>query len=136
MSKIYDKCGNELPYNYDKDLEPKELEPTNGDTSGCGGKRYNVGKLQWRLMPFDALKGVVRVLEMGAKKYGIGNWQKGMNWLTCWDCLIRHSVAWRNGEDIDPESGENHLSHVMCNALFLLWYQLNGKGKDDRNEGI
>lgn len=109
---------------------------TNGDTSGCGGKRFNVGKLEWHLLPFDTLKGVVQVLMFGKKKYGEGNWQKGMSWITVYNSLIRHVIAWRNGEDIDIESGESHMSHVICNAIFLIWYSINGKGKDDRKEGI
>lgn len=122
----------ELPFNDAKDLEPKGLEPVNGDSSGCGGKRFNQGKLEWHLLPFDALKGVVQVLMFGKQKYGEHNWEKGMGWLTVYNSLIRHVIAWRNGEDKDPESGEHHMSHVICNAVFLLWYSLNGKGKDDR----
>lgn len=107
-------------------------KPVNGDTTGCGGKRFNTGKLQWHLLPIETLKEVVQVLQMGAEKYGLGNWQKGMSWLVCWDCLMRHAIAWRNGETKDTESGLNHLSHVIANAMFLLWYTDHKKGVDDR----
>jgi Domain of unknown function (DUF5664) len=33
--------------------------------------RYNEGKLQWSMIDFKSLEGMVRVLEMGAKKYGL-----------------------------------------------------------------
>jgi hypothetical protein len=108
--------------------------PENGDTSGCGGKRFNVGKPMWQLIPPSALLPSIRVMMLGLKKYGKGNWQKGMSWLTIYDCLIRHASAWREGEDIDPESGENHMAHVICNAMMLIWYALKGRGKDDRRE--
>jgi len=104
----------------------------NGDTSGCGGKRYNQGKLEWHLFPIEVFAGAIRVMMMGKKKYGEYNWQKGMGWLVVYDCLMRHLHAWKEGEDVDSESGELHLSHVACNVLFLLWYYLNKKGLDDR----
>jgi len=104
----------------------------NGDISECGGKRFNQGKLQWSLLPFEALVGVVKVMMAGAKKYGVANWSRGMSWTICYDCAMRHLYAWRTGEDSDSESGESHLSHVICNMLFLIYYSLKGKGKDDR----
>ena len=36
---------------------------------------------------------------------------------------MRHMAAWQAGEDLDPESGRNHLGHAMCNLLQML-YQL------------
>lgn len=111
-------------------------EPINGDTTGCGGKRYNTGKLEWHLLPLETLKDTVKVLMFGKKKYGEGNWQKGMSWLIVYDCAMRHLQAWREGEDIDSESGLSHLSHILCNIIFLIWYNLNGKGKDDRKDAI
>lgn len=120
---------HDLVYNYDKDLPL-----TNGDTSGCGGKRFNTGKLEWHLLPFEALKGTVKVLMFGKTKYGEGNWQKGMGWITVYNSLIRHVIAWRNGEDLDTESGEHHMSHIICNAIFLLWYTIKNKGIDDRKK--
>ena len=35
------------------------------------------------------------------------------------DALLRHLSAWRNGEIVDPESGLNHLQHVVTNAVIL-----------------
>ena len=35
--------------------------------------RYNDGKLQWSMVDFDSLEGLVRVLEYGAKKYSKNN---------------------------------------------------------------
>lgn len=35
--------------------------------------------------------------------------------------LRRHVEAWRNGEDLDKESGEHHLSHALTNLAFLVW---------------
>ena len=34
---------------------------------------------------------------------------------------MRHLVAWRMGEWIDPESKLPHLAHVTWNGIALLW---------------
>ncbi len=45
---------------------------------------------------------------------------------------LRHLTAFARGEDLDPDSGLQHMAHLATNALFLLDYQLNGFGIDNR----
>lgn len=97
--------------------------------------RFNVGKLRWSLLEYSSLESLVRVLEFGAQKYDDENWKKGMKFTQVFNSLMRHLISWRKGEDVDSESGENHLSHVMANAMFLLYYQSSqelSKRFDDR----
>lgn len=96
--------------------------------------RYNEGKLQWSLIDWKSLEGLVRVLEMGAKKYARDNWKKGMPVTQVSESLMRHLFAFMSGEDKDPESGLNHLSHVMCNAMFLEYIMREKPEYDDRKE--
>ena len=97
------------------------------------GYRNDKEKLRWDLVPSDALESVVRVLTAGARKYEARNWEKGMNWSRCFASMMRHTWAWWRGEDLDPESGISHMSHVACNALFLCAYEQRGmKIFDDR----
>ena len=35
------------------------------------------------------------------------------------DALQRHLWAWKEGEQIDPESNKHHLAHAMCCLMFL-----------------
>ncbi len=98
--------------------------------------RFNKGKLNWGLFPMTAAGEVVKVLMYGARKYTVGNWQKGCPWVETWESAMRHMILWRDGEDIDPESGCHHLAHVCCNMLFLLWYWPRKVGQDDRKEQI
>ena len=35
------------------------------------------------------------------------------------DALQRHVWSWKQGEQIDPESGIHHLAHAMCCLMFL-----------------
>lgn len=94
--------------------------------------RYNSGKLSWSMVDFDSLEGLVRVLEYGSKKYSKGNWKKGMPVTQVTESLMRHLFAFLRGEDIDPESGCRHISHVMCNAMFLEYILREKPHYDDR----
>ena len=33
---------------------------------------------------------------------------------------MRHLWAWKEGEQVDSESGKNHLAHAMCCLFFML----------------
>jgi len=91
------------------------------------GVKYDGGKPRYALIPPGVLDPVVKVLTLGAEKYS------GDNWMRVDDCgrryysaLMRHLEAWRSGESTDPESGLPHLAHVVCNAFFLLWFDMRG----------
>lgn len=96
------------------------------------GDRYNDGKLQWTLVSWKALIPMVKVLEFGAKKYSEWNWAKGLSWTKTCDSLLRHTYAFLEGEDNDPESKLEHVGHIMCNAMFLSYMFLFRKDLDDR----
>jgi hypothetical protein len=93
------------------------------------GKKFDTGKLRWDLLPLDCIEEVVKILTFGANKYGPNNWQ-GVEEDRYFAALMRHLSASRQGEMNDSESGLSHLSHAMCNILFLLWFEkhkVNGK---------
>ena len=94
--------------------------------------RYNKGKLKWSLVDWKSLEGLVRVLEMGAEKYAPYNWTKGMPVTEVSESLLRHMFAYLDGEDRDKESLELHLSHVLCNAMFLIYIMREKPEFDDR----
>jgi hypothetical protein len=96
------------------------------------GKKYDAGKAGWHLLPYDALGEVVQVLDFGAAKYGARNWERGMAWSRLVAALMRHTVAWMQGEEADPETGISHLAHAGCCVLFLLAYSMRQVGDDDR----
>ena len=85
------------------------------------GIKFDQGKLLWKLVPWESMKAVVRVLMSGAKKYSADNWMY-VDPERYRDALMRHAVDYIGGEITDPESGESHLAHVACNALFLMWH--------------
>lgn len=48
------------------------------------------------------------------------------------NCLLRHLLAWQEGEERDPESGQLHLAHVVWNALRLCQESIVRPDLDDR----
>lgn len=96
------------------------------------GARANADKLEWHQLPMFTLRGVIRVLMYGARKYAKGNWAKGMRWSIPYDCAMRHMDAWQRGEENDPESGLPHLDHALTNLIFLSAYRDLFPEGDDR----
>ncbi len=100
--------------------------------------KFDSGKLDWSLIPWDSVEEILKVLEFGKVKYAAWNWSSngGFKYTRIFNSLIRHLFAWVRGEDKDPESGLSHLAHAGCNILFLLYF-VRHKDKyttnDDRN---
>jgi hypothetical protein len=96
------------------------------------GARYNSGKADLSLIPLCTLEDEARVWMHGEAKYKRFNWMKGMPWSVPLACALRHLAAFQKGEDIDPESGQSHIAHAMCNLRMLTLYTQNYKEGDDR----
>lgn len=95
--------------------------------SGIGAK-FDMGKLDWTLLPIDALEGTVRVLMHGCAKYDRDNWmhvpdgeQRYMK------AMLRHLIALLSGEENDQDSGLPHWDHLMCNTIFISWFKKHKK---------
>ncbi len=92
-------------------------------------------KTRFDLVPFAAIGEIADVLAYGAEKYEANNWARGTSWGRYFAALCRHIFAWWRGEDRDQETGFSHLAHAGCCLIFLMEYQRNGWGKDDRFKG-
>jgi hypothetical protein len=85
------------------------------------GRKFDSGKLDYTLIPWDGLEEVVKVLEFGAKKYDRDNWRYVENAETRYTAAaFRHLIAYNKGEQTDSETGLSHLAHAGCCLLFLL----------------
>ena len=88
----------------------------------------DLDKPNWSLLDFNFIGDCVDVLTFGAKKYGEYDWQTMANPTeTYFAALMRHIVAWRNGEVTDPDTGKSHLAHAFCNLMFLNYFEREDK---------
>lgn len=97
-----------------------------------GAKKFDSGKIRMELIPTDFLEDLGEVLTFGAEKYGVRNWELGMDYSRVYGALLRHLNAWWSGKDQDEESGMSHLSHAAACITFLMTYESRGVGNDDR----
>ena len=78
----------------------------------------------------NAYHALVDVATYGFKKYNENledpNWKK-IEKPRYEDALFRHFDKYLTGENVDKESGKEHLAHIIWNACVL--YELNYEGK-------
>jgi hypothetical protein len=82
--------------------------------------KFNEGKPKVRLVYPSAIYEMAKVREYGFNKHGSLN-----GWMTTpsedhYDACMRHVLAAAHGEQYDKDSGLKHLSHAMCNLMFLI----------------
>ncbi len=92
------------------------------------GVKHDQGKRRWTLLPWRELGDVVDVLMHGAAKYPEADNWKRVEPHRYRDALLRHVLAYLEGEAKDPETGKPHLSHAICCALFLAWFDTEKAG--------
>lgn len=95
-------------------------------------KKYDQGKPSISLIPKSALWGMAQAFTYGANKYGKWNYKEGMEYTRLADAAYRHLSQFMDGEDIDQESGNNHLYHALASIAMLVDAYENNKDMDDR----
>jgi hypothetical protein len=93
---------------------------------------FSQGKVGLDQLPVEILMEWATVFDYGAEKYARNNWRSGTEWHEFYGSAFRHLIKWWLGEDIDPETGLNHMAHALWNIATLRYYQIHGLGHDDR----
>lgn len=100
-------------------------------------KKFDGGKLEWEMMPEEALEEVMKVLQFGANKYGKWNWLDNADeaeYTRIMNAIERHFKKFKKGQDLDEESSLRELAHIIVNCLFLLQFQCLNVGIDNRRK--
>lgn len=94
--------------------------------------RFNQGKIQFNLIPWQWTFELGRIFTKGAEKYAPNNWKKSLNTPDHdqfvedrLGSLQRHLCESMKGVLIDAETGCYHMALVGWNALCIFYYQLN-----------
>jgi hypothetical protein len=90
-------------------------------------------KIPFHLWPMTAtIAGALGLLD-GMLKYGRANWREaGIRTSIYYDALLRHTVAYFEDEDLDPDSGLPHECHMLACIAILIDAKAAGKLTDDR----
>ncbi len=92
-----------------------------------------VRKVPFSTVPSEVIARLGLAMMEGALKYGRHNYRAvGVRASVYYDALMRHVTAWWEGENVDPESGENHLIKAMACLAVLFDSCHIGNWTDDR----
>jgi hypothetical protein len=86
--------------------------------------KFDQGKVDWAILPLDAVEEIIKVFQFGEQKYARGNFANGdgLEYTRMLNSLMRHTTSFMRGEDNDPESGLSHMGHAGCCVLMLLHF--------------
>lgn len=133
FNRWYSEACRQSEHVKTNDASPHPMHaPTPAPTQGL---KYNEGKLRWNLLSNYALRGTIRVLMFGVKKYAAWNWSKGLSWTDCIESAKRHLAEVQDGNDLNPEDGNlPHIDQLACEVMFLQHFYHTKTGRDDRAE--
>lgn len=106
-------------YSGQDEINPKDLE---------GNKKSPIS-----LVPPSVMIYMAEAFREGARKYGPYNWRtKKVQAMIYLDAAFRHMLAKLDGEDIDPESGKDHLAGALASLAVYIDAQETGNLIDNR----
>jgi len=120
---IHDTCGpiDDSPY-------PKMVKKDTNPKDAIGCKKPPLSTL-----PMPVLFELGAAMLEGACKYRRHNYRiSGVRASIYYDAAMRHLAQWWEGEDIDLDSGVNHVTKAIASLLVLRDAMMNDKVTDDR----
>jgi hypothetical protein len=96
------------------------------------GAKKQIKKAQLGAIDPKALLLLAEAAGYGAEKYEQYNYLKGYPWSLSFNAMMRHALAFWNGEDLDPESGLPHMVHAAWHGLAMTSFLTRELGVDDR----
>jgi hypothetical protein len=94
---------------------------------------FGAEKVALHVVPCNILMDLALGMAEGSCKYGSHNYREmGVRASIYFDAAMRHLMAWWEGEDIDPDSGLNHVVKAMTSLVVLRDSMHMGNWDDDR----
>jgi hypothetical protein len=92
------------------------------------------GKPRMEYLVGSVLRGDAAVHAHGADKYGERNWRQDAILASTYEAaILRHFMAYfYDSEDLDPDSGHNHLYHIRACCAVMLDAEKHGTLIDNR----
>lgn len=118
----------------------KEYKEIIGVKDPSKGMKWDAGKLDWSLLPWEVIEKLVVRFTAGKEKYGPNNWQKLDNAKDRYTAAaFRHWMKYVKGErwDEDPNfenMPSTHLQAMLWNLVVLCWFELQDIKKEEENK--
>lgn len=119
LTEYLEKSEPYIPFA--KQREPQPIPRPGKKSDGQGGDGSAL-KPRWELLPINEIEEIVKVLTMGAAKYGDFNWQDPKLRDRCVGAAYRHMASWMRGDKTDSEFGTATLAHACCCLLFVMHF--------------
>jgi hypothetical protein len=92
-----------------------------------------VRKAPMSTVPANVLAEIGVAMLEGSVKYGRHNYRAaGVRASVYYDAVMRHLMSWWEGEDMDPDSGMNHITKAVSCLVVLRDAQMQQMYTDDR----
>lgn len=124
-----DGCGRvlcicEKSKNIEKEKVAKDTNPKDA---------VGIRKAPMSPIPCTVIAELGLAMLEGARKYGRHNYRvDGVRASVYYDALWRHMSKWWDGEDIDKDSGLNHVTKAIASLTVLRDAMINDNWTDDR----
>ena len=105
-----------------------------GDTKATNPKdAVGIRKAPLSTVPSGVMAEVGVAMLEGARKYGRHNYRiAGVRASVYYDALMRHMLAWWEGEDVDPDSNLSHVTKAITTLVVLRDAMMQDMLTDDR----
>jgi hypothetical protein len=92
-----------------------------------------IEKVPMSVLPAQVILELGLGLFEGDRKYGRSNYRvAGVRASVYYDATMRHLMGWWDGQDIDPDSGLNHITKAITSLIVLRDAMMNDMYSDDR----
>lgn len=96
--------------------------------------KFDGDKIRLDLIPPIAYRALGEVLTFGARKYKPNNWRNCKDLRRYEAAMLRHILAYQEGEIHDEESHMPHLWHALTNLVFIIELDDRNKAKSRPNQ--
>lgn len=84
--------------------------------------------------PNILINEIASAMAEGHAKYGKMNWREDkIELMDYYNASLRHYLAWEGGEEIDPDSGLNHITKIISGLCVVYDSMYANFYKDDRD---
>lgn len=117
-------------------MAKKEYKEVVGVKDPTKGMKWDTGKLDWSLLPWEVLEKLVVRFHAGKSKYGRDNWKMLEDAKNRYEAaFLRHWMEYKRGNryDEDPNfenSESTHLQAALWNLCILVWFELQDIEKE------